>query len=229
MQNNLQDRAFAVLRGALADIEAMRIDGSERFSLGDASLDIDERGGVSIAWCNLAYHADKIRELLNEAGAPAPAGIKYRGSFGHEGTEIAVEFEAPADAGKATLDAAFIDALSQQADIHYAPARQQLFWGACHFTGGYLGYICMQAEDREHAMEIARSIEPHLDFQVVVPANGSRGLTIETLDQDQPTTCPKCGARTEFGELPAGYQVHVCQRCDHSFLANSEEETCAAF
>lgn len=32
--------------------------------------------------------------------------------------------------------------------------------------------------------------------------------------------CPLCGCRTEFGELPReGWQVHVCQACNHSFIA----------
>ena len=45
---------------------------------------------------------------------------------------------------------------------------------------------------------------------------------IYILDQDQPATCPKCGARTDFAEL-GDYQVHTCKECGYSFVGEFEE------
>lgn len=36
---------------------------------------------------------------------------------------------------------------------------------------------------------------------------------------DQPMTCPKCGARTDFTELPSRVQVHTCLGCGFKFEA----------
>lgn len=38
---------------------------------------------------------------------------------------------------------------------------------------------------------------------------------------DQPTTCMKCGARTDFDDLGGGQQYHRClnQDCGHEFIA----------
>jgi len=36
---------------------------------------------------------------------------------------------------------------------------------------------------------------------------------------DQPTTCPKCGARTEYKELDGGRQDHACMQCGFHFIA----------
>jgi len=35
---------------------------------------------------------------------------------------------------------------------------------------------------------------------------------------DQPETCPMCGARTEFLEMPTRKQVHVCLNCKEVFV-----------
>ncbi len=37
---------------------------------------------------------------------------------------------------------------------------------------------------------------------------------------DQPTTCPKCGNRTDFFEQPNNQQIHVCMTvdCKYEFL-----------
>lgn len=48
------------------------------------------------------------------------------------------------------------------------------------------------------------------------------------LNNDQPTTCPKCGARTEFSndfEAGVGWiQHHQCLNCDHRFTTCDEDE-----
>lgn len=43
------------------------------------------------------------------------------------------------------------------------------------------------------------------------------------LDDDQPTTCPKCCARTGFIEAPEGWQMHTCPQCGYGFVAEHEE------
>lgn len=43
----------------------------------------------------------------------------FRGVFGHEGTELDVEFVAKIGASKAEKDSAYLDALAQQADVNY--------------------------------------------------------------------------------------------------------------
>jgi hypothetical protein len=38
---------------------------------------------------------------------------------------------------------------------------------------------------------------------------------------DQPMTCPKCGARTEYTELDGGRQNHTCLGCGFAFIAST--------
>lgn len=44
------------------------------------------------------------------------------------------------------------------------------------------------------------------------------------VDGDQPVTCPECGARTEFDEIPGGYQGHQCLGCGYLFTTEFEPE-----
>jgi hypothetical protein len=49
------------------------------------------------------------------------------------------------------------------------------------------------------------------------------------LDDEQPTTCPHCGSRTDFDELDTGghTQHHRClnvSTCGFEFIAEEEEE-----
>lgn len=39
---------------------------------------------------------------------------------------------------------------------------------------------------------------------------------------DQPATCPKCGRRTEFVDLPRGRQKHTCPGCRYKFILEDE-------
>ena len=40
------------------------------------------------------------------------------------------------------------------------------------------------------------------------------------LSGEEMVHCPLCGSRTEFGELPRdSWQLHVCLKCNHSFIA----------
>ncbi len=89
------------------------------------------------------------------------------------------------------------------------------------------------ADDREHAMEQCQNAYPGETVHVAVPADDHGSLVLEVFDEDF-VTCPKCGRRTEMGELPVKrMQIHVCHRCDHSFIAvpdddeDGEDETLA--
>ncbi len=49
------------------------------------------------------------------------------------------------------------------------------------------------------------------------------------LVNDQPTTCPKCGARTHFEEInneKGNYQIHSCPRpnCAYAFIAVEDDK-----
>lgn len=80
------------------------------------------------------------------------------------------------------------------------------------------------ADDREHAMEQCRNAYPGETVHVAVPANEFGGLVMYSYGEEF-VTCPKCGRRTEMGELPVkGMQIHVCHRCDHSFIAVPDED-----
>ena len=35
---------------------------------------------------------------------------------------------------------------------------------------------------------------------------------------DQPETCPECGCRTEFVEIPKGRQIHACPSCEEVYI-----------
>lgn len=81
-----------------------------------------------------------------------------------------------------------------------------------------------QADDREHAMQQCRDAYPGETVHVAVPSNEFGGLVMYAYGEEF-VTCPKCGGRTEMGELPVkGMQIHVCHRCDHSFIAVPDED-----
>jgi rubredoxin len=43
-------------------------------------------------------------------------------------------------------------------------------------------------------------------------------------DNSQPTTCPKCGGRTEFEEVADDKQQHKCLNCEYEFFLDDFEE-----
>lgn len=45
------------------------------------------------------------------------------------------------------------------------------------------------------------------------------------LDDEQPTTCPKCGARTDFKDLDGEKQEHVCLGCGFKFIGEFENDS----
>jgi hypothetical protein len=49
-------------------------------------------------------------------------------------------------------------------------------------------------------------------------------LPIFILDNEQPTTCPMCGARTEFDETADGTQNHCCRWCQFQFVGEFDDE-----
>lgn len=40
---------------------------------------------------------------------------------------------------------------------------------------------------------------------------------------EQPETCRKCGARTDFDEIGDGQQMHCCLHCLNRYLVDFEE------
>jgi hypothetical protein len=42
------------------------------------------------------------------------------------------------------------------------------------------------------------------------------------LMNDQPVTCPACGSRTDWVDLPDGSQLHTCLRLNHRFFVAPE-------
>ena len=95
-------------------------------------------------------------------------------------------------------------------------------WCVLYGTEGLM-FHC-QAEDREHAAEQCTNAYPDDLVHVALPCDPAGTLVLETITED-PTTCPKCGGRTDFGELPfRGWQVHVCTRCSHSLIATPEDD-----
>jgi hypothetical protein len=51
--------------------------------------------------------------------------------------------------------------------------------------------------------------------------NASRDLPL-FIGTDQPETCRKCAARTDFDEVEAGLQVHQCSRCANRYAVEFE-------
>lgn len=41
---------------------------------------------------------------------------------------------------------------------------------------------------------------------------------------DQPETCFKCGARTDFNELTSKLQLHHCSLCSHWYFVEFDDE-----
>ncbi len=44
------------------------------------------------------------------------------------------------------------------------------------------------------------------------------------LGTDQPETCRKCSARTDFDELTSKLQLHRCFNCDNQYFVEFDEE-----
>jgi hypothetical protein len=136
--------------------------------------------------------------------------------FGHEACgvnvdwpNLAIDSDAIADLLKSVDDA----------------GKELTVWYVLYGSGEFFKAF---AEDREHAMEQCRDAYPGETVHVAVPANEFGGLVMHGYGEEF-VTCPKCCRRTEMGELPVeGMQIHVCQPCDHSFIAVPDEEEVAA-
>lgn len=132
--------------------------------------------------------------------------------FGHE--DVGVTLDWP-NLAILTDDArALLDELEKVSQLKY----WYVFFGDCEHP-----FRC-EAEDREAALEIFGEAFPGVKPLCVVPANEFGGLVLHVYNEDF-VHCPKCGSRTEFDELPKpGYQIHVCVRCSHNFVAVPEED-----
>lgn len=137
--------------------------------------------------------------------------------FGHE--EVGIKFNWP----NLAILSDDIDCLLKKVTESSTPNIWFVFHGDCSFS-----HRC-EAQDREEAMELCALAFPGSTVHVAVPATCHGELVMEGYGED-PVSCPKCGARTELGELPRdGWQVHVCQRCDHSFIAVPDEDEKARY
>ena len=81
---------------------------------------------------------------------------------------------------------------------------------------------------RQHQLVIA---DTEQGAKLVLGAHWSEtsGLSLSTpdhygVDGDQPVTCPECGVRTEFDEIPGGHQGHQCLGCGYLFTTEFEPE-----
>ena len=55
--------------------------------------------------------------------------------------------------------------------------------------------------------------------------NNEKTTLVQMLNED-PATCPRCGSRTDFKELPEGRQFHECLNsdCQYEFIGMFEPE-----
>lgn len=127
--------------------------------------------------------------------------------YGHEGVEVTLDWPNLAmltDETKNILD---------EVAASDVPKIWFVFHGDCTQS-----HRC-EADDREEAMEICQEANPGSQIHVAVPATCHGELVMEAYGEEL-IHCQKCGSRTDFGELPRkGWQVHVCLRCNHSFIA----------
>ena len=131
--------------------------------------------------------------------------------YGHEGVEVTLDWPNLAmltDETKNILD---------EVAASDVPKIWFVFHGDCTQS-----HRC-EADDREDAMEICTEAHPGSQIHVAIPANCHGELIVYGYGEEV-VHCPLCGGRTEFGELPReGWQVHVCQKCNHSFIAVPDE------
>ncbi|TXT24383.1 MAG: hypothetical protein FD131_4980 [Rhodocyclaceae bacterium] len=132
--------------------------------------------------------------------------------FGHESVGVKLEWPNLAVLADET------DALLKEIAESDKPEIWFVFHGDCQQA-----YRC-EADDREEAMEFCAEDHPGNQVHVAVPATCHGELVMEGYGED-PVHCPKCGSRTDFGELPRfGWQIHVCLGCNHSFIAVPDED-----
>lgn len=88
-----------------------------------------------------------------------------------------------------------------------------------------------QEQGLEHSLERIKTLGRLRAIEVVLNKirEEARGGTIVPdlyiLDDDQPTTCPKCGARTEIlAEDYSGTQAHRCPACGYAFIGELDTE-----
>ena len=133
--------------------------------------------------------------------------------FGHEGVSIKIDWPNLA------IDSDAIDTLLKSAE---GASKALPVWFVLYGSEGE--FFKASAEDRVHAMEQCANAYPGETVHVAVPDDGHGNLVLEVFGEDF-VTCPKCGRRTEMGELPVqSMQIHVCHRCDHSFIAVPDDD-----
>ena len=133
--------------------------------------------------------------------------------FGHEGNLVKIDWPNLA------IDSDAIATLLKSAE---AASKGLPVWFVLYGSEGE--FFKVSAEDRVHAMEQCANAYPGETVHVAVPDDGHGNLVLEVFGEEF-VTCPKCSRRTEMGELPVQrMQIHVCHRCDHSFIAVPDDE-----
>jgi len=96
------------------------------------------------------------------------------------------------------------------------------------YTGEIATAFC--AGNYTSAFAIVGSIEDHLlmlrkDLQRLRTAERDNPPVHMLAENDQPTTCPQCGARTDILDLlPLQRQMHQCPNCGHCFTLEVVDE-----
>ena len=156
-----------------------------------------------------SLHAD-ISALRVDEGD----GFQGTGSceYGHENVDVTLDWPNLAVLADETSN--ILDEVAKADDRNY----WFVFHGDCT-----LSFRC-EADDREEAMELCAETHPGSQVHAVVPG-GKHGQLVMFGYGEEMVRCPHCGSRTEFGELPRDqWQLHVCNRCNFSFIAVPDDE-----
>jgi hypothetical protein len=60
--------------------------------------------------------------------------------------------------------------------------------------------------------------------EVMVNTKSELNETITFLGTDQPETCRKCGARTDFLEFTREIQLHLCLLCSNRYFVEFDDD-----
>lgn len=250
-QIGLVELAFKELKSVRTDIEALRLEGGNFFQGTGGCEWGHEDCSVTLEWPNLAIDSDAIANLLESAASMGDAttppekvvpGPTYQPTgkiLAFQDLSVGTMFIDHFDVGDTWLKTSPYMA-KLESGREYGPNYGREGW-ECDVSpksltepvlsiwyvlyGSEGEFFKAAADDREHAMEQCRDAYPGETVHVAVPADKFGNLVMYAYGEEM-VTCPKCGRRTEMGELPVGdgMQIHVCHACDHSFIAVPDED-----
>ena len=205
MLNKLFEDALLATSYASSDSESVQRAHEKRRPVIEAQIEVVKQAMRLLK----SIRADVEAMRLDDSDHFAGTG---KCEFGHEGVEVTLEWPNLA------ILSDDIDCLLKTVEKLDTPKVWFVFFGDCR------QYFRCEAEDREEATALCARTYPGQVIHVAIPATCHGELVMEGYGE-YPVSCPKCGGRTEFGELPReDWQVHVCQRCNHSFIAIPDEE-----